>query len=645
MDLLTPIIAGLGIIGYNFSQNNDNKSARYESDIRNTIPSNNKNSALNTYTSTYSKEVSQAERELSKAKYLQAQDPATTNVIPPFFNDNCSTSNSCDVTMTRSSPNTILPDIMPLNPQDIMKSKIDSIMNSPMFNMGTINLQPMESTSSGFTPIAKEAFTLTGQLQGQQTSELTGCTFENTHNNMVPFFGSNVKQNTDLNKTQSTLDRYTGNDRHLQKNKIEIAPMFAPYKENVFGTQPDQQRDRYYQSQLKTNLLPLPQIMEAPLPPDSFRGKYKNVNQLQVKQRITNKTANPIDGLKVAINSQPVAYQKNKQESSFKTGPERSFVQGHIAQSNPLNYENRRSAQTENPGYLPSGFSGQGLAKSGAREVKISEALDDINNMLVSFSTDDHRNTDKNYGFRNATSGVSIYNEVGREGFQAPNETERDTTSTYRVNIASDPNAGKYYKNNQRSRTTNKETTLFSYTGDAISNVKGNTGEHGEQTRKTNKVGAKNYLGIGNQSYSQIRETNSYETPEIKSNRENVSNTRDYSISLNEKINGEGGITMEGNGLKGVSVPIGADDYNVGRYKSGINEENGRLYGSYNQVYANTERKYGVTTVSNVRNVPETDETDRISADFVNQLTDNDYNIDLRNKAKISKKIRRPIQV
>lgn len=645
MDLLVPIISGLSILGYNFAQSTSNEP-RYESNIRDSIPPNSKNSALNTYTSTYSKETSQAERELSKAKHLQAQDPASTNVIPAFFNDHCSTNNSCDTTMTRSAPNTILPKVQQQFPdtQGMMKAKVDSIMNSPMFNMGSFNLQPMESTSSGFTPIVKEAFT---PIENLGVSQLTGCTFENTHNNMVPFFGSNVKQNTDLNKTQSTLDRYTGNDRHLQKHKVEISPMFAPVQQNIYGTQPDQQRDRYYQSQLKTNLLPLPQVKEAPLPADSFRGRYKDVNQLRVKQKITNKTADPIDGLKVAMVSQPLAYQKNKPEASFQTGAQRSFVQGPIAQSNPLNYENRRCAQTENPGYLPSGFSGQGLAKSGAREVKISEALDDINNMLVSYSTDDKRNTDKTSGFRNANSGLSVYNELAREGFtDTPlNETQRDTTSTYRVNIASDPNSGKYYKNNQRARTTNKETTLFSYTGDATSSVQGKLGEHGKSTRKTDKVGAKNYIGVGNGSYKQVRETMSYETPEIKSNRENVSNTKNYAISLDNTINEQGGITMQGNGLKGVSVPIGADDYNVGRYKSGIVEKNAREYGTYGNVVADTGRQYGITTVSNVRLPTETDNTDRISDDFVNQLINNDYNIDLRDKAKKSKVIRKPIQV
>jgi hypothetical protein len=648
MDLLVPIISGLSILGYNFAQSTTNEP-RYESNIRDNIPPNSKNSALNTYTSTYSKEVSNAERELSKAKHLQAQDPASTNVIPAFFNDHCSTSNSCDTTMTRSAPNTILPKISNVSngqqfpdTQGMMKAKVDSIMNSPMFNMGNFNLQPMESTSSGFTPIVKEAFTPIGS---QQVSDLTGCTFENTHNNMVPFFGSNVKQNTDLNKTQSTLDRYTGNDRHLQKHKVEISPMFAPVQQNIYGTQSDQQRDRYYQSQLKTNLLPLPQIKEAPLPADSFRGRYKDVNQLRVKQKITNKTADPIDGLKVAMTSQPLAYQKNKPETSFQTGAERSFVQGPIAQSNPLNYENRRSAQTENPGYLPSGFSGQGLAKSGAREVKISEALQDINNMLVSYSTDDKRNTDKTTGFRNANSGSSVYNEVAREGFKDLNETQRDTTSTYRVNIASDQKVGKYHKNNQRARTTNKETTLFSYTGDATSSVQGQTGEHGKSTRKTDKVGAKNYIGVGNGSYKQVRETSSYETADIKSNRENVSNTKNYAISLTDKINEQGGITMEGNGLKGVSVPIGADDYNVGRYKSGIVEKNAREYGTYGNIVADTGRQYGITTVSNVRLIPENDNTDRISTDFVDQLLNNDFNIDFRDKAKKSKVIRKPIQV
>lgn len=629
MDLITPIIAGLGVLGYNMTT--DKKQDRYETSARESVTPNNKNSALNTYTSTYSKEIKNAERELAQAKNLQSQDPASTNIIPPFFNDHCSPENTCDVTITRKVPFIAEP------PQDFMKNKVNDIMNSPMFNVNVLITKPMESTSGGFSVISKEAFTSVQNMNSvQQVSELSGCTFENTHNNMVPFFGSSVKQNTDLNKPQTTLDRHTGNDRHLQKNKIELGPMFSPYKENPFGTQVSQQRDRYQQSQLKTNLLPLPQIKEAPLPPDAFRGRYKTVNQLQVKQRVTNKTPEPVTGLKVAINSQPIAYNKNKPETSYVSGIERTFIQGPIAQSNQLNYENRRSASNENPGFTGSGFAGTGLVKPGARQIKADEiegVLNEIDNMLFSVSTDDRRTSEKSPGFRN-TGNKSVYNEISREGFSSPNETQRDTTSTYRLNPATQLVTQKSYRNNQRSRTTNKETTLYSYTGDASSNVKETSGFHGKETRKTDKVGAHDYLGIVNDTKMQVKLNDSYEESEIKSNRENISNTRDYTISL--------GIQKP---IDGISIPIGADNYNYEHFKNGITENNAREYANMNTVYSSTERNYGITDVSNVKEAIEVNKTDRIEDTFISQLMNNDFNIDLKRQAKKAVKIKRPIQI
>jgi hypothetical protein len=630
MDLILPIISGLGILGYTFNKNGRTPD-RVTQEARTNVLPNDKNSSINTYSSVYSKEISQAERALAQAKGIQSQDPASTNVIPPFYNDHCSTLNTCNITQLKNSPKSILPEITNIaNPQDTLNNKINSIMNSPMFNAGNFATSPMDATSGGFTAISKEAFSNT-----QGISELTGCTFENTHNNMVPFFGGSVKQNTDENKTQATLDRYTGNDRDLQAHKIETSNTMAPYKQNIFGTQPSQERDRHYQSNLKTNLLPLPQIKEAPLPADSFRGTFKTVNQLQVKQKTTNKSATPTAGLKIAVVSQQPAYAKNKPETSYVSGIQRTVVSGPIAQDTRLNYTNGSASVTENNGVIPAGYTGDGLARSGPREIKLSEissALEDIDSMLYTFSSDDRRDTDKSSGFRNIGSTESKYNELAREGFQAPNETERDTTYKPRLNNAVDPNKGNEFRNNQRARTTNKETTLFSYTGDAISNNKATTGYHGKQTRKTQKVGAKGYLAPASGRTNPI-DNSSYERSVIRSNRENVADTGNYDISIkgSDKL------------LGGTSVPASGELYGNTHFKNGIHEKNEREYGNNNRNKNEVidSQNYGITHISKVKGAGEIDSTDRISDVFLSQLIDNDLNIDIKTRAKASKIVHR----
>ena len=85
---------------------------------------------------------------------------------------------------------------------------------------------------------------------GRNTRSLTGEMMPNdafTHNNMVPFFGSNVKQNVDSNNASSTiLENFTGVS-NIDKPKQEISPMFENSRENIYGTQklPDSIKDRY----------------------------------------------------------------------------------------------------------------------------------------------------------------------------------------------------------------------------------------------------------------------------------------------------------------------------------------------------------------------------------------------------------------
>lgn len=90
------------------------------------------------------------------------------------------------------------------------------------------------------------------------------------HNNMVPFFGSTVKQNTnDTAMSQHVLEAYTGNYRHTRRdNKTEVEYLFDPTPNNqlVYGansnaaTNRDQTRFFPSATGKKHNELPFEQI-------------------------------------------------------------------------------------------------------------------------------------------------------------------------------------------------------------------------------------------------------------------------------------------------------------------------------------------------------------------------------------------------
>lgn len=78
-----------------------------------------------------------------------------------------------------------------------------------------------------------------GTYREENTKSLTGEYRNNnefTHNNMQPFFGSQVKQNIDENATSGILERFTGVSV-TDKPKEEIEPMFSQQSENIYGTQ------------------------------------------------------------------------------------------------------------------------------------------------------------------------------------------------------------------------------------------------------------------------------------------------------------------------------------------------------------------------------------------------------------------------
>ena len=123
-----------------------------------------------------------------------------------------------------------------------------------------------------------------------------------SHNNMVPFFGSNIKQNVD-NISQQKLETFTGNVYNY-RNKSEVMNMFEPTKNmsQVNGTpiRNDDYIQRFIASEKKQNESPVKKVLVGP----GLNKGYSSVpcgglNQSNKRDYIMPKT---VDELRVLSN-------------------------------------------------------------------------------------------------------------------------------------------------------------------------------------------------------------------------------------------------------------------------------------------------------------------------------------------------------
>jgi hypothetical protein len=107
-------------------------------------------------------------------------------------------------------------------------------------NTNVFNKNTLESVTN---PQA-EYYSLTGK-------RVDGSYFQ--HNNMVPFFGSNLRNvNTDNNKSESVLDNYVGaGSQHVKKS--EQAPLFAPAENQQWAYGAPNSSD-FYQSRVNPSM-------------------------------------------------------------------------------------------------------------------------------------------------------------------------------------------------------------------------------------------------------------------------------------------------------------------------------------------------------------------------------------------------------
>lgn len=125
------------------------------------------------------------------------------------------------------------------------------------------------------------------------------------HNNMVPFFGSSVKQNVSSSANRHIVEKFTGEiGEDIRIKKRECSPMFERQKElgNIYGnkTQTDYYLERMAQPRIRNNQRPFEPVKVAPgLNAGYGREGVGGFQQFEVQEALRPKT---VDDLRVSTN-------------------------------------------------------------------------------------------------------------------------------------------------------------------------------------------------------------------------------------------------------------------------------------------------------------------------------------------------------
>ena len=268
-------------------------------------------------------EVNLAEHRLASQKWQESQHPTQTNVIPGNFNQFYHENGDPIEPQYHNAPprsGSTLPQFHHLSQEEIAYRE-NTVYEGPMFGgTGTMFKREID-LGIGTNKTSR------GVLPPRKADSAIVYTDPNTHNNMVPFFGSQATQNMEPDAHKTTLETFTGTGELIDRHKTESETFFAPEPENIFGTPnvPEEYRkNRYIQSNLKTSLLPVPQVRVAPMSEfeENFRPYIKNIDGLRAKTnpKITyaGRPQGPMHGTE----------QRGMEGQVSKNQPERTFFIG-----------------------------------------------------------------------------------------------------------------------------------------------------------------------------------------------------------------------------------------------------------------------------------------------------------------------------
>ena len=314
--MATPVYLVSALIGLGYYLNKDGRKERIQIKRKKVskhhVPNNDE-----IYNSNNVPEARKQEQDRADDNWRKSKDPVNTNIIPPFFNARDSEGLRKPKKLRKRLGESTRALAVKLKKGAKISMKDDKLIQK---EKDLIPLAKVQDTQ-GWKPIIEQ--------DDHYMSKRPGF----FHNNMEPFFGGSIKQNMKADLHRTRLEHFTGAEPSY-KHKKEVKRLFAPEKQNIYGqqAQADRQLERYYVSDKKPGEKPFEQIKVQPgigLKPgqkakhgfhDSYRPRYKTVDELRIKPKISYK-GRIVKGLKFA--------ERGKQAKVLSRRPKRYSEQKH----------------------------------------------------------------------------------------------------------------------------------------------------------------------------------------------------------------------------------------------------------------------------------------------------------------------------
>lgn len=470
-DLTIPLVALTGLFGYYLS---DNSKKRVES-MSNKIQENELPTGKTIYTSNQVYDAESQVYDALKKNYIDSMDPDNTNVIPPIYNTYATrATENLDVLGVNSNKKVSefneFQRLANINKNNKKKPEAN-ITSAPMFK-SFLKHQGDSRTEKVYTEVEN--------LGGREVSLLTGEVIDKRHNNMVPFFGGTVKQNTEKFTNKTRLDLYTGEeDTYIEKR--EIKPMQDKLPENIHGspvftTQID--KDRFVPSYYRNNEAPVErQYISAPIAgtgENNIRSVYRNVDELRTKNNAKKVYKGRQNAGQIAsVRGTTVPVEKNRPERVFDWGEDRwnKTTGEYIAHKKDDNFENMQYTN-----------------RTDTNMEYYGGATNDVNESYIPYSSSEEKPSDSIEGFENTNNKVRLTtlqqyakrsqhipgdnafrningrdsaNDYGKSGYNGSTVPETQRATTYTTHILNTNKEGSVPTSHfqDQAKTTIKDST------------------------------------------------------------------------------------------------------------------------------------------------------------------------------------------